>query len=309
MNFNQLRYVCGIVDRGLSMSRAAQALRVAQPVVSRQIQLLERELGVTLFVRNRKRILSLSEPGAAVLEMARRILRDEQDMRSASAEHANPGQGELVIATTHAHARYALPRVMRRYATRYPGVRVTLHEGTPAEIADWLSSGRVDLSISGIPLQPHRNLVFLPFETLRRVVLVPPRHRLLKRSPLTLEDLAAYPIVTFHPGRRGGESIEQAFLANGLSPRFAVRATNADVIQACVRAGLGIGIVSGLAAPARREPGIRSIDAGHLFPLHEIAVGLRKGQYLREFVHQFIHLAAPALDRARLRAALAGGGR
>jgi LysR family cys regulon transcriptional activator len=280
----------------MNISRAAAALGIAQPVISRQIQMLERELGVTIFVRTKKRILGVSEPGKTIAAMARRMLQEAVGMRSVGAEHALPNEGRLAVATTYAHARYALPAVIRGYTARFPAVEVSLYEGTPAEIAGWLSSGRVDVSISAIPAGVYGDLAFVPYETLHRTVLVPSRHPLLKAAVLTLDELARYPIVTFHEGSTGGESIEHAFRICGLAPRFSVRAANADVIKAYVQMGLGVGIVSNLATPARSEHGLKAIDAAHLFPDHHIAVGLRRGHFIRDYVYEFLRSVAPDLD-------------
>jgi LysR family cys regulon transcriptional activator len=297
MNFNQMRYISETIAHGMNISRAAAALGVAQPVISRQIQLLEKELGVTIFIRSKKRILDLSEAGKAIAATARRMLNDAEALRTISAEYSKPNEGELAVATTYAHARYALPRVIRRYSARFPSIKVSLFEATPDEIAAWLSAGRVDLSISSMPAGTHDDLTFVPYETLHRIILVPARHPLLKLKVLTLDALAQYPIVTFHHGSAGGDSIENAFRVSGLTPRYSVRAANADVIKAYVQMGLGVGIVSDLATPlSRREGGLRAIDAAHLFPDHEIVVGMRKGQYVRNYVYEFLRCVAPKLD-------------
>lgn len=293
MNLNQIRYVCETIDQGLNISRAAAALDTAQPVVSRQIQLLEQELGVAIFARSRKRILGLTEPGKQIAELARRMLAAAQGMQHASESYSAPDYGELTIATTYAHARYALPAIIRRYTTRFPGVKVSLYEGTPTDIARWLGTGRADLSISAIPRERPEDLVFIPYQTLHRVILVPPRHPLLKTRSLTLDALARYPIVTFHENSAGGLGIANAFRVNGLSPTVAVRASNADVIKAYVQMGVGIGIVSSLAVPTRQDGRLKAIDAAHLFPPHHIAIGMRRGQYMRKLVQEFLSLVTP----------------
>lgn len=304
INLNQVRYVCETVDQGLNISRAALALGTTQPVVSRQIQLLEQELGVPIFARSRKRILCLTEPGKQIAEMARRMLSAAQGMQNASADYTARDKGELSIATTYAHARYALPVIIRRYTRRYPEVKVSLYEGTRADIAQWLRSGRVDLSISAMPRRRQDDLVFVPYQTLHRVVLVPSRHPLLKLKSLTLDALAQYPLVTFHEGSSGGASIANAFRVAGLTPTVAVRASNADVIKAYVQMGVGVGIVSSLAVPSRSDR-LKAIDAGHLFPPHSITIGMRHGQYMRKLVHEFLalvisgSLAKPTAGRER----------
>lgn len=293
MNFNQIRFVCAIVEHGLSMTRAADALGVPQPVISRQIQLLEREIGVTIFIRNRKRILGLSKPGEAIERMARRILEDAQNIRDIGAEHSSPNEGELSIATTHTYARHILPAVIKKYSKQLPNVRVSLYEGSPNEIGDWLSTGIADLSISTKPNTRHDNLAYLTFEALPRVVLVPKAHPLLKPRNITLNDLAQYPIVTFHPSLPGGESIYRVFSINGLTPRLIVRATNADVIRAYVREGLGIGIISRLPMSLLKDSALRMIDVSHLFPPNQIYIGLRKRHHIRPYVYDFIRLFSP----------------
>lgn len=297
MNFQQVRFVCEVADRGLNISRAAEALKVAQPAISRQIQLLEREIGATIFVRNRKRIISLSRAGEAILKVARRLLLDAENLKKIGAEHSSPNEGDLTIATYHTYARYALPTLIERYCRLFPRVRVSLYEGTPNEIGDWLAGGIADISISVKPPITHDRLAFLPLETLERVVVVPARHKLLRVEEITLGDLAQYPIVTFHPAFPGAENIVRVFKTNGFAPHFIVMAATADVIKAYVRRGLGIGIVSRLGASFSDDRDLRTIDASHLFPSIQILIGLRKRSYMQTYVYEFLKLIAPNIAR------------
>jgi len=307
MNLQQLRYVCEIAAQGLNISRAATALDVVQPAISRQVQLLEKEIGATIFVRNRKRIISLSKPGEAILKIARRIVQDIENVRRVGAEHGMPDAGDLTVATNHTYARYLLPPVIERYTRTFPGVRVTLYEGNPGEIGSWLAGGMADLSIATMPRGRQDNLAFLPLETLERVIVVPARHKLLACDPLTLDRIAEYPIITFHPAYPGGENIARAFRVSGITPRFRVRAANVDVIKAYVRQGLGIGIVSRLGVSPVEDRDLRTIDASHLFPSHQILVGLRKGHYLQAHVYEFLKLVAPRIPQSSVQRIAEGG--
>jgi LysR family cys regulon transcriptional activator len=298
MNLQQVKFVCEIADHGLNISRTAEALKVAQPAISRQIQLLEKEIGVTIFVRNRKRIISLSRPGEAILKVARRILQDTENLKKIGAQYGAPDEGDLTVATNHTYARYVLPSAIERYCRSFPRVRVSLLEGNPNEIGEWLATGAADLSISTKPTRRYDNLVFLPLETLHRVVVVPARHKLLRVKELALSHLAHYPIITFHPAFAGGENIAQAFKLNSLNPHFIVKAANADVIKAYVRRGLGIGIVSRLGVSATEDRDLRTLDVDHLFPSHQILVGLARGRYMQSYVHDFLKLIARDISRA-----------
>lgn len=304
MNLQQVRFVCAIVDRGLNISRAADSLKVAQPAISRQIQLLEREVGATVFVRNRKRIISISEPGEKIIRFARRILQDTENIRKVGSQFASPREGALTVATNHTYARYVLPSVIERYSRSFPKVWVSLYEGSPREIGNWLAEGAADVSISTKPSGRHDTLAFLPLETLQRVVVVPARHKLLQLRQITLADLTQYPIVTFHPAFPGGENIVRTFKIAGLTPHFTVKAANADVIKAYVRRGLGIGIVSRLGISPSEDRDLRAIDASHLFPSHEILVGVRRGRYMQTYAYEFLRLIAPHMGKSDIERAL-----
>jgi LysR family cys regulon transcriptional activator len=294
MNLQQLRFVSEIVDRGLNISRAAEALNVAQPAISRQIQLLEKEIGAVIFIRNQKRIISLSEPGNAILKIARRMLQDAESVKKIGAEHSRPNEGELTVATNHTYASYVLPSLIEKYSGEFPGVRLALYEGTPNEIGKWLASGMADISISTKPSRRYDNLVFLPLQTLQRVIIVPVGHKLLRKRPITLADLGAYPIITFHTDVPGGENITRSFKLAGVIPHFKVKAANADVIKAYVRRGLGVGVVSQLGVSPTEDGDLRTIDASYLFPAHEMHLGLRRGGYMRSYVYEFLRRVAPS---------------
>jgi LysR family cys regulon transcriptional activator len=297
MTLQQLRYFSEVVRQDLNISKAAEALHVSQPGLSRQLQLLERELEVELFVRNRKRLVRLSAAGSEIHRIAESTLENARNIREAARDHARERHGALTIATTHTQARYALPDVIRRFAQRFPDVKLSLRQGTPFDVSRLVVSGAADLCIATEPLEPPPDLVLLPCYKLERVVLTPAGHPLLKVKRLTLEALARYPLITYDYAFIGRSKTVGAFEARGIEPNIVLNAIDADVIKTYVEFGLGIAIIPDMAYDRRRDKNLRAIDASHLFEPNTIHVGIRRNHYLRAYMYAFIELFAPHLKR------------
>ena len=297
MNLQQLRYLNEIVRCELNISDAANALYTSQPGVSKQIKLLEEELGIDIFVRNGKRVVAITDPGKAVLEIARRVLHETDNLRQVGQEFKRQDSGALTIATTHTQARYALPQVVKAFTQAYPEVKLGLHQGSPTQIAEQVLSGEVDIGIATESLALYDELVTLPCYEWHHCVVVPPKHPLLDEKRLTLKKLAQYPIITYDFAFTGRNKINQAFSEAGLEPNIALTAIDADVIKTYVELGLGIGIVAQMAFIPDRDRHLRMIDAGHLFQPSTTRVAIRQNQYLRGFGYHFIELFAPHLTR------------
>ena len=304
MKLHQLRCFCEVVDQGLSISNAASVLGTSQPSVSRQIQALERELGIELFMRAKKRILEVTPPGIEVLKAARRMLQESNNVTRIGRDFMSRADGELIIAASNTHARYALPRVIKQFARTHPGVRLSLRQGTPMQIVHWITSGQADLAISTEPLHPPQGVVFLRCYTVDRVVLVPSRHPLLRMRRLLLENLVRYPIITYDTEFIGYAQDLLAFEQQGLKPNIVLRATDTDVMKTYVKEGLGIAILSGLAYDPKGDAPLKALKAGHLFSPNVISMEIRRNQYLRDYAYDFIELFAPTLTRAKIRQAL-----
>ena len=304
MTLQQLRYFVEVVRQDLNISRAAEAMHVSQPGLSRQLQLFERELRLELFVRNRKRLVRLSPGGTAIHRIAQDMIEGAQNISEAAREHAGEHQGALTIATTHTQARYALPEVIRRFAKRYPQVNLSLRQGTPADVAQLVACGAADLSIATPPLALPPDLVLLPCYKLERIVLTPAGHPLLKLKRLTLEKLAQYPLITYDYAFIGRSKTLGAFEARGITPSIVLNAIDADVIKTYVKSGLGIAIIPDMAYDRKRDRNLRAVDASHLFEPNTIHIGIRRNHYLRGYVYAFIEMFAPHLKRAVVEKAL-----
>jgi LysR family transcriptional regulator, cys regulon transcriptional activator len=302
MKIEQLRTLVEIVRHGYSVSRAAMALHTPQPAVSRQLRALERELGIDIFRRNPKRLLGLTQPGAAVMEVAERILADTKNLAKIAHDFSQQHSGSFTIATTHTQARYALPRVLQKFSQRYPDVELMLRQGTPAEIVELVRLGEADLCIGSEASEDAEGLAAFACYDMQRIVLTPPGHPLLKVRKLTLEKLAAYPIITYDAPFIGRSRLVHAFHERGLKPKIVLSAIDTDVIKAYVELGLGIAIVAELAYDRARDRSLRAMTARHLFEPNTIHLAVRRNDYLREYVYDFISLYAPHLTRERVAA-------
>jgi LysR family transcriptional regulator, cys regulon transcriptional activator len=306
VNLQQLRYLCAIVEHGLNVSDAAEALFTSQPGISKQIRLLEDELGARVFVRQGKRFTSLTPAGEAVVATARRALNEIENMKRVGAEFRNDDSGTLSIATTHTQARYVLPRVFKEFAGLYPKVRLVLHQGNPVQVAEHTARGEVDVGIATEALANYPELVTLPCYQWNRCVLVPNGHPLAKSNPLTLAAIARYPVVTYDFAFTGRSQINAAFEAAGLSPNVVLTALDSDVIKTYVELGMGVGIVATMAYDPERDFMLTYLDASHLFAPSTTRLGIRRGVFLRGYVYDFIRCFAPELERPLIEAALAG---
>ncbi len=297
MNLQQLRFLNEIVRQGLKISDAADALYTSQPGVSKQIKLLEDELGIEIFVRNGKRIVAITEPGKAVLEIAQRMLQDAENLKQAAEEFRAQDSGSLTIATTHTQARYALPSTVKQFTKRYPGVKLGLHQGSPTQIAEQVLSGEADIGIATESLALYDELVTLPCYEWNHCVIAPPKHPILSEKKLTLAKIAQFPIITYDFAFAGRSKINAAFKDGNIQPNIALTAIDADVIKTYVELGLGIGILAKMAFIPERDKHLRMLDAGHLFKPSTTRVAIRKNEYLRGYTYDFIELFAPHLTR------------
>ena len=297
MNLQQLRYLHEIVKHELNISDAAKALYTSQPGLSKQMKSLEEELGIEIFVRNGKRLTAITEPGKAVLEIAQRMLHDVGNLKQVGQEFRSQDSGSLTIATTHTQARYALPPVVKQFIERYPKVKLSLHQGSPTQIAQQVLNGEADIAIATESLIMYDELTTLPCYEWHHCIVVPIGHPLLAEKKLTLKKIAQYPIITYDFAFSGRGKINAAFSAHNITPNIVLTAIDADVIKTYVELGLGIGIVAQMAFIPERDKLLRKIDTGNLFQSSTTRIAIRRNEFLRGYAYHFIELFAPHLTR------------
>tara|TARA_B100000686_G_scaffold332160_1_gene396589 strand:+ start:1244 stop:2164 length:921 start_codon:yes stop_codon:yes gene_type:complete len=304
MKLQQLRYLCAVAHQNLNLSKAAKELHISQPGISKQIQLLEGELGVEIFIRNGKRITSITPPGKTIVEIARNILREENNLKNVSQEFTNNDVGSLTVATTHTQARYALPHAIKEFTTQYPKIKLTIRQGNPVQISKLVTSGQADVAIATEAIEFFHELVMLPCYQWNRCIITPPDHPLLSLEKISLKSVVKYPIITYDFAFTGRSKINKAFEAENLAPNVVLTALDADVIKTYVELGLGIGIVAQMAFNPNRDKNLRSIDAGHLFESSTTRIGIRKNSYLRSYIFDFIQMFSPQLNKNSVKKAM-----
>jgi LysR family cys regulon transcriptional activator len=306
MNFQQLRSVREAVRCGFNLTEVAAMLFTSQPGVSRQIRELEDELGVDIFVRAGKRLTGLTPPGAALLPIVERLLLDAENLKRAGQDFSAQMEGQLTVAATHSQARYALPQVVKDFRDKFPKVTLHLHQGSPKQVAAMLLSGEADIGVATEALSDYKQLVTLPCYRWTHSVIAPPGHPLLdEKGPVTLQQLARLPLITYEKGYTGRSHIDDAFHAAGLHPNVVLTAMDADVIKTYVELGMGVGIVASIALDEERDTTLRILDAGHLFAVNVTRLGLLQGAWLRGYAYSFVELFAPTLTREVVSAAFA----
>lgn len=300
MKLQQLKYLLAIVDNGLNITAAAEKLFTSQPGVSKQLKLLEEELGLQLFMRKGKSLGGITPAGEQVIERARLIMQEAENIRSLASDYYHEEEGSLSIATTHTQARYVLPDVVRNFRERYPRVNLNLHQGTSEQIADMVAANNIDFAIATGSHELFRDLLLVPSYHWDRKIIVPDDHELARLDrAITLQDLARFPLVTYVFSFGGQSSLKRAFTDQGLDPDVVFTARDADVIKTYVRMGLGVGIVAGMADDAD-DPDMVSISATGLFPRSTTWIGFRKDIVLRRYMLEFMQLFAPHISSDQL---------
>lgn len=304
MKLQQLRYLCQVADSGLNVTAAAQALFTSQSGISRQIRLLERELGVDILVRHGNRIAGLTEPGAEIVAAARRVLADAQELKQIASGFEAQDSGRLAIGTPHLHARYALLSSIASFRKRFPNVRFRLVQRSPAEVDHLVATDEVDIGITTGTEDPDPALVMLPAYRISMSLVVPEGHPLLERRRPSLRDIAKFPLIAYDVELNSRKTVARTFERAGITPDIVLSATDADVIKAYVASGLGIAILQTMAFEEEKDRGLRALPVDYLFPSSTTYILLRRGKYLRQYMLEFIRMVSPNWTPERIRAEL-----
>ena len=301
MKLQQLRYALEVYRHNLNVSEAADALFTSQPGVSKQIRLLEEELGIQIFIRSGKRIVSVSQPGKDVLQIVERVLHDIQNIKNIGKEFTRHDKGMLTIATTHTQARYALPKVVAEFVQHYPKVRLNIRQGSPSAIAQMVADGEADFAIATEANDAGHELRRIPCSFWTYGVVVPNHHPLLQEKKLSIEAIAQYPLITYEFAINDNTNIARAFhKADIHDPHIALLAVDTDILKTYVKLGLGVGIMAKMAFDPQADTDLTLLDATHLFEPSYTSILLRPDTYLRGYVYDFITRFAPELTKEHI---------
>ncbi|RQW63233.1 HTH-type transcriptional regulator CysB [Vibrio viridaestus] len=298
MKLQQLRYIVEVVNHSLNVSATADSLYTSQPGISKQIRMLEDELGVQIFERSGKHLTQLTEAGQEIIDIAQDVLSRVDSIKAVANQHIHPEMGKLLISTTHTQARYVLPTIIQGFTERYPKVSLHMYQGTPEQMSEAVSKGLADFAIATEAVHLYQDAVMLPCYHWTRSVIVPKNHPLTKKSIVTIEDIAAFPLVTYVFGFTGRSELDNAFRRAGLNPKVAFTATDADVIKTYVKMGMGVGVIASMAVDREEDSELVSIDASEIFGSSTTCIGFRRGTFLRSYMYDFIERFAPHLTRA-----------
>jgi len=296
MNLHQFKFIQEAVRRDLNLTEVARVLHTSQPGVSKAILELEEELGIEIFGRHGKRLKRVTEPGEHVLKSIDIILREVNNLKNIGEQYSAEDSGTLSIATTHTQARYVLPMPVANLRKKYPKINVSLHQGSPGQVAKMVMEETAEIGIATESLVDYPELATLPCYEWQHVLVIPPNHPLLGIADIRLEDLAQYPIITYHPSFTGRTRIDQAFAAKQITPRIALEAIDSDVIKTYVRLGLGVGIVAEMAVKESVDQDLVVRSGGLLFGTNVARLAFKRGSYLRNFVIEFAVLLNPSLS-------------
>ena len=301
MKLQQLRCIFEVVQNDFNISKAANFLHTSQPGVSKQIQLLEDEVGVQIFQRNGKRLTGLTEPGQQVFDSIAEIIREEKNIKRVSEEYEKKDTGNFTIATTHTQARYKLPNVVEEFVKKYPKINLNIHQGNPSQVTEQIVNGDADVGIATESIGLHDKIFCLPCYSWNRIIVMPKSHPLNEEKIITLEHLATYPLITYDYAFTGSTIVSKVFKESNLKPNMMLTAIDADVIKTYVNLNLGIGLIAEMAFDSSKDIDLVSRDVSHLFPLSTTYLGIRKDTFIRASTFDFIKMFTPQMSEHELR--------
>lgn len=297
MKLQQLKYIVEVMNHNLNVSATAENLYTSQPGISKQVRLLEDELGIQIFERSGKHLTQVTSAGEDIIRISQEILARVESIKAVAGEHNHPEMGTLNISTTHTQARYALPEVIKGFTARYPKVSLHMHQGTPSQLSESIAKGTAHFAIATEALHLYQDAVMLPCYHWNRSIVVPRDHVLAQKKQITIQDVASYPLVTYVFGFTGRSELDTAFNREGLTPKVVFTATDADVIKTYVRMGMGVGVIASMAIDPRQDEDLVAIDASHIFGASTTSIGFRRGSFLRSYMFDFMERFAPHLTR------------
>jgi len=301
MKLQQLRCILEVVQNDFNISKAANSLHTSQPGVSKQIQLLEDEVGVQIFQRNGKRLTGLTEPGQQVFDSISEIIREEKNIKRVSEEYEKKDTGNFTIATTHTQARYKLPNVVEEFVKKYPKINLNIHQGNPSQVTEQIVNGDADVGIATESIGLHDKIFCIPCYSWNRIIVMPKSHPLNEEKIITLEHLATYPLITYDYAFTGSTIVSKVFKESNLKPNMMLTAIDADVIKTYVNLNLGIGLIAEMAFDSSKDIDLVSRDVSHLFPLSTTYLGIRKDTFIRASTFDFIKMFTPQMSEHELR--------
>lgn len=285
----QLRAFCYAAKTG-SISKAADQLYLSQPSVSLQIQALERELNTMLFERRGPKI-RLTPDGQALLEIAQPMVESMDSLRDTFAEKCGDlNSGYLNIAAGESTILYILPKYLKQFSDRYPGVRIRLHNVTGADGMAMLRADEADFAVGSMLDMPD-DVSYYPVFEFNPTLITPLDHPLANRDHVTLEDIAEYDLILPPRYLSTWGLVKSVFQQYNIQHKVTLEAGGWAVIKKYVEMGLGISIVTDICLEENDQ--IATIPVKEYFPTRSYGIVLRRGKFIPAQAKRFIELLAP----------------
>ncbi|MEE4244366.1 MAG: LysR substrate-binding domain-containing protein [Kangiellaceae bacterium] len=300
MKLQQLKYIYEVARHDLNVSATAESLYTSQPGISKQIRLLEDELGVQVFTRSGKHLTNITPAGVKILEVTTEILQLTKKIQDIASDFVSEEKGVFRIATTHTFSRYLLPQIVEAFTKQYPDVRLHIHQGINAHVDHMLEHGDIDLVIFGDRDEWYSDKVQLPCFLWHQCIVVPRDHPLTRDPNITLEKLVSYPLLAKLTPDAKPTDIQKKFKEHGLEPDFVITATDSEILKSYVRMGMGVGLIARMAYNPDQDKDLKLINADHLFTPLKAKIVFHKNFFFRKYVTDFIQMLAPFMDEDKL---------
>ena len=291
LKLSLLRALLAVCDSRFNVSKAARAEHATQPSISRKILELEEAVGQPLFIRRGRRFSGLTALGREITDEARTVLmKCDNIMRLGESHRRGKPGGDLRVATTHTQARYVLPKIVREFRAKYPGIGLHISQGSPAQLVRQMEDNLADLAICTEALEHNASLRVVDSYDWNRVLIVRPDHSLAAARKMTLQLLAAHPLITYAHGFTGRGAFDDSFSRAGVHPRVMMSAADADVIKAYVRLGIGAGVIAEMAYDEKADADLARRPLDHLFPKMRVRIAYHREKFVSEAMEFFIDL-------------------
>jgi LysR family transcriptional regulator, cys regulon transcriptional activator len=297
MKLQQIKYIFEVARNHLNVSATAESLFTSQPGISKQIRLLEDELGVEIFVRSGKHLTNITPAGREILPIADNILKQVRTIQDIAASHVNQKEGRLNLASTHTFSRYFLPQIVEAYRKKYQKVAMHIYQGGLHDTDKELDDGKLDFALVHDGEEKFEDKIRLPCFYWNRCIIVPKGHPLVSVEQISFDILAQYPLLTHTSAGGRKNRVESIFKENGFAPEIVFSATDCEIIKSYVRMGLGVGIIASMAHEEHLDSDLVKLPIEHLIPKSLVNVVFDRNLYFREFIFSFIESLAPQLSK------------
>jgi len=300
MNLIQLEILHLLQETGYNLTKTAGKMNVVQSAVSRQLIMLEEEIGTPLFERHGKRLLGPTPLGERILAEVASVNQAKRNIRQIADDYLDIRNGTLHIATTHAQARYFLPQPISRFREKFPWIKIYMEQSSPLNLINLLHQHKADIAICTEQMVADEKLVIKPCYEWHHIAIVPKDHD-LSQGEISLQRLAEYPILTYSRGFTGRSNIEKAFDMAGTLLDITLAAADSDVIKTYVRLGYGVGIITSMSYDPLIDSDLLALDLHHLIPTSTTKLAYLKQSYLPNYMLYFIEqLESSARNNFRL---------